>query len=133
MTNGVHGWLLLVTAIVEASLIYVFNGIGSALPISDGGSHYLTGLLAYDWLRAPHLSNPMHFCTEYLKHLPWIGLLLWPTLFYGMEMVVFSLFGPTTQVAMINVLRDFRHWRCRACPCRLERRHRRVRRALFCR
>lgn len=101
MTNRVQGWLLLVTAIVAASLIYVFNDIGSAYPLSDGGSHYVTGLLAYDWLHAPHLSNPMQFGTEYFKHLPYIGLLLWPPLFYGMEMVVFSIFGPTTQVALI--------------------------------
>lgn len=101
MTNRTQGWLLLLTALVAAALIYVKNDIGSAFPYSDGGSHYVTGLLAYDWLHAPHFSNPMRFGTDYFKHLPYIGLLLWPPLFYGMEMVVFSLFGPSIQVALI--------------------------------
>lgn len=101
MTHRMQGWLLVLTAFVTAFLIYLKNDVGTAFPYSDGGSHYVTGLLAYDWLHAPQLSNPMQYGTEYFKHLPYIGLLLWPPLFYGMEMVAFSIFGPTIQVAMV--------------------------------
>jgi hypothetical protein len=91
---------LIVTAIVFAVAMFLKNGVGALTPFSDGGSHYVTGLLAFDWLHAQHLSNPIQFGTEYFKHYPYIGLLLWPPLFYGLEMVAFSLFGPSIQVAM---------------------------------
>lgn len=101
MTNRTHGWLIVLTAFLTAFLLYLRNKVGDASPYSDGGSHYVTGLLAYDWLHAQHLSNPMQFGTEYFKHLPYIGLLLWPPLFYGIEMVAFSVFGPSIKTALI--------------------------------
>jgi 4-amino-4-deoxy-L-arabinose transferase-like glycosyltransferase len=101
MNHRTHGWLLLLTAAITAFLLFLRNGVGDAFPLSDGGSHYVTGLLAYDWLHAGHLTNPMQYGTEYFKHLPYIGLLLWPPLFYGIEMVAFSIFGPSIQVALV--------------------------------
>lgn len=94
-------YLLVLTAIVFAIAMFFKNGVGVLTPFSDGGSHYVTGLLAYDWLHAERLSNPLQFGTEYFKHYPYIGVLLWPPLFYGLELLAFSLFGPSIQVAMI--------------------------------
>lgn len=93
--------LLSVTALIAGIVMFTMNDVGSGFPISDGGSHYVTGLLAFDWVRTGASSNPMHFGTEYFKHLPYIGILLWPPLFYGLEMLAFSIFGPTVNVALI--------------------------------
>lgn len=60
----------------------------------------MTGLLAFDWFRTWNFSHPIHFGTDYFKHFPYIGLLLWPPLFYGLEMLAFWIFGPTIDVAL---------------------------------
>ena len=103
MNKRLHLILYSITACVFAAAMFIRNGVWFASPLSDGGSHYVTGLLAYDWIHLGHMTNPIAFGTEYFKHFPYIGLLLWPPLFYGMEMVVFSVFGPSVHVAMILV------------------------------
>ncbi len=99
--NRLQSLFLIGTALLVSFAIFTLNDVGGASPISDGGTHFVTGLLAFDWLHAQHLSNPLQFGTDYFRHLPYIGLLLWPPLFYGLEMLVFSLFGPTTHVALM--------------------------------
>ena len=92
-----------ITACLFAAAMFIRNGVWFASPLSDGGSHYVTGLLAYDWIHLGRVTNPIAFGTEYFKHFPYIGLLLWPPLFYGLEMVAFSIFGPSVHVGMILV------------------------------
>lgn len=94
---------LLITASLVAFGLFLFNDVGSSSPHSDGGSHYVTGLLAYDWIHLGHLTNPIAFGTEYFKHFPYIGLLLWPPFFYFLEMVAFSMLGPTTHTSLVLV------------------------------
>lgn len=94
--------LLLTSAIIAFSLFYL-NNVGKISPHSDGGSHYVTGLLAYDWARSGHFRNPIEFGTEYFKHFPYIGLLLWPPFFHFLEMIAFSVLGPTTHTSLVLV------------------------------
>lgn len=94
---------LLITSALVAFGLYVFNDVGNVPPHSDGGSHYVTGLLAFDWIHLGRFTNPISFGTEYFKHLPYIGLLLWPPFFYVLEMIAFSVFGPTIQVSLVLV------------------------------
>ena len=101
ISNRSHQFIFLVTAFIAAAAIFSMSDVGSGSPISDGGSHFVTGLLAFDWIHAKHLSDPLQFGIEYFKHFPYIGLLLWPPLFYGIEMLVFSIFGPTAHVALM--------------------------------
>jgi len=101
MIHRTQGLLLLLTAVISGIVTYILNDVGASFPLSDGGSHYVTGLLAYDWLHTWEFSNPLQYGTEYFKHFPYIGILLWPPLFYGLELVAFSLFGPSVDVALM--------------------------------
>ena len=94
---------LTITAVLLAFASFFVNEVALVPPYSDGGSHYVTGLLAFDWIHLKKLSNPISFGTEYFKHLPYIGLLLWPPFFYFLEMIAFSVFGSTAQVALMLV------------------------------
>lgn len=94
---------LAITAALLALASFFVNEVALVPPYSDGGSHYVTGLLAFDWIHQKQLTNPIAFGTEYFKHLPYIGLLLWPPFFYFLEMIAFSLFGSTAKVALMLV------------------------------
>lgn len=94
---------LLITSALTAFGLFFFNDVSNTPPHSDGGFHYITGLLAFDWIHLGHLENPISFGTEYFKHLPYIGLLLWPPFFYVLEMIAFTIFGPTVHVSLVLV------------------------------
>jgi hypothetical protein len=93
---------LITSALIAFGLFYL-NGVGEMSPHSDGGSHYITGLLAYDWIQFGHFKNPIEFGTEYFKHFPYIGLLLWPPFFHFLEMIAFSVLGPTAHTSLVLV------------------------------
>jgi len=57
----------------------------------DEPSHYLSGLLIYDWL---HAGGPAQaFASNYYLHLPYFAIGYWPPLFYWLEAAWMTLFG----------------------------------------
>jgi hypothetical protein len=57
----------------------------------DEPSHYLSGLMVYDWLHAG--GSPLRYAADYYAHLPYFAIGYWPPLFYLAESAWMTLFG----------------------------------------
>lgn len=51
----------------------------------DECSHYITGLMMHDYLRAPGGQSPVAFARQFYLHIPLIGIGHWPPLFYLLQ------------------------------------------------
>jgi hypothetical protein len=59
----------------------------------DGASHYISGLLIYNFLQADKLQSPVEYLKYFHSHYPLVGIGHWPPLYYfveGVWMLVFS-------------------------------------------
>jgi GT2 family glycosyltransferase len=66
----------------------------------DEPSHYVTGVMAAEYLKAPTL-RPMHYAEQYYLHYPKVGIGHWPPLFYLVEGLWFVLFGVSKTAALL--------------------------------
>lgn len=66
----------------------------------DEPSHYVTGVMAAEYMKAPTL-QPMHFAEQYYLHYPKVGIGHWPPLFYVVEGMWFVLFGVSKTAALV--------------------------------
>jgi Dolichyl-phosphate-mannose-protein mannosyltransferase len=96
---SLRSWIPLVL-VFAASLLTVrlvqtaANAPGAAFGgFSDEPAHYVAGLLVHDYLPRLFHESPMHFVQDYHTRLPYIGLGVWPPLFYGVEGLWMLLFG----------------------------------------
>lgn len=70
---------------------------------SDEPAHYVGGLLVHDYLPRVFHESPWHFVQDYHTRLPYIGLGVWPPLFYGIQGVWMTLFGSGRGPALMLV------------------------------
>src|SRR5690554_3277469 len=93
--------LLIVFACTISFGLFLLNRISSISPISDGGSHFVGGLLIADWLQSGAWNDPLGYAVQYFRNLPYIGLGLWPPLFHLIEALAFILFEANATIALI--------------------------------
>lgn len=82
----------------------------------DESSHYVTGLMVHDYLRAGMAESPVAFARQFYLHFPLIGIGHWPPLFYlleGMWMLVAgtSRSSDLVLIAIIAALLSFELYR----------------------
>jgi hypothetical protein len=83
------GFLLLM---VVVGLQYVAGAYGAEFT-DDDASHYISGLLIYNFLRAGQLQSPVQYLQIFHSHYPLVGIGHWGPLYYFVEaiwMLVFS-------------------------------------------
>lgn len=66
---------------------------------ADEASHYVTGLLLTDYVRAG-FPAPLAFARDYYLHYPKVGIGHWPPLYYMAEGLLFLASSPATPVAL---------------------------------
>ena len=59
----------------------------------DESSHYLSGLMIYDYGASGFSTLPFPFASNYYTHLPFFGIGYWPPFFYVLEAVWMAFFG----------------------------------------
>jgi len=59
----------------------------------DESSHYLSGLMIYDYCASGFSGLPITFASNYYTHLPFLGIGYWPPFFYVLEAPWMALFG----------------------------------------
>jgi hypothetical protein len=59
----------------------------------DAAAHYVSGLMAHDWLQDRPGSNPVQYLINYHAHLPLTAFGLWPPFYYGIEALWMLLIG----------------------------------------
>jgi len=67
---------------------------------ADEASHYVTGLMLADYVRAG-FPAPLAFARDYYLHYPKVGIGHWPPLYYVLEGAVFLLFSAATPIALL--------------------------------
>jgi hypothetical protein len=65
----------------------------------DEPSHFVTGLMVAEYLRAP-TADPMGFAEQYYLHYPKVGIGQWPPLLYALEGAWFLVWGGTRGAAL---------------------------------
>lgn len=68
---------------------------------SDAAGHFITTLLAYDYLKNGFPSNPVAYATDYFIHYPLIRIGNNPPVFYGLSGTWAFIAGPTVQAALL--------------------------------
>ena len=61
--------------------------------VDDDASHYITGLLAHDFLTGGWRQSPLAFLKDFAAHYPGVGIGHWPPGFYALESVWMLLFS----------------------------------------
>jgi len=69
---------------------------------TDASAHYLSGLMAHDWIAAGPGGNPVRYSIDYHAHLPPTSFGHLPPVFYGVEAV--WMLGAGTGKASVLVL-----------------------------
>jgi len=59
----------------------------------DESSHYVSGLMIYDYGASGFSTLPLPFASNYYTHLPFFGIGYWPPFFYIMEAAWMAFFG----------------------------------------
>jgi hypothetical protein len=71
----------------------------------DEASHYISGLLVYNFLQAGRLQSPVEYLQYFHSHYPFVGIGLWPPLYYfveGVWMLVLS--SSRTSVRLLSAV-----------------------------
>lgn len=87
-----RGAILAVFFVVALGLSWLNGAFEAEFWGPDEAAHYVTGLLAFDFLRSPTLS-PLEFARTYYAHYPKVAIGHWPPFFYLVQalwMLVFS-------------------------------------------
>ncbi|MCX6634228.1 MAG: glycosyltransferase [Acidobacteria bacterium] len=66
----------------------------------DEPSHFVTGVMAAEFMRHPSL-RPLHFAEQYYLHYPKVAIGHWPPFMYFVEGAWFILFGGTRTTALL--------------------------------
>ena len=95
-----HDRWLLAAVLAGASLILTLQIAGGAYRAQfdgdpDEASHFVSGLMVYDYLAAPPAGNPLVWAEQYYLHYPKVGIGHWPPLFYGAEALWWLVFPPS--------------------------------------
>jgi 4-amino-4-deoxy-L-arabinose transferase-like glycosyltransferase len=69
----------------------------------DEPAHYVTGVMAREYLRAGFPGNPIRFAEDYYLHYPKVAIGHWPPMFYGLEAVWMLVFGVSRASALLMV------------------------------
>lgn len=69
---------------------------------NDAAAHYVSGLMAHDWLVGKLGGNPVRYLIDYHAHLPLTAYGLWPPLYYGIESV-WMVFAGTGKIAILSL------------------------------
>lgn len=67
----------------------------------DEAAHYVTGLMAGDFLISGRWHQPLAFAEEYYSHYPKVALGNWPPVFYAIQAPWYLCFGPGRASAMV--------------------------------
>lgn len=78
------------------TLLQLRNGAFDGVISGDSVGHYMSGLMAHDWLRDSFGRNPIRYMIDYHAHLPATAIGLWPPLYYGIEALWMLVAGTST-------------------------------------
>ena len=98
-------WLL-PTILTCLSLILGIQFVGGAYRAEfnaspDEPSHFVSGLMVYDYLTSLPRENPMKWAERYYLHYPKVAIGHWPPLFFVMEAGWWMFFSPSRASAMV--------------------------------
>jgi len=91
--------LLFLLAVMLQFAAGVFHSELSGFP--DEPAHYVTGLMVADYAISAVPGNPMKFAESYYLHYPKVAFGHWPPMFYVLEAIWFTAFGPSRVSVLI--------------------------------
>lgn len=81
---------------LAAGYAALLGGFGQEF-LSDGAIHYVTTVVARDYLAHGALGNPLAWLDDYYQHYPLAGFGLWPPIYYGLSGLWTLLFGASRE------------------------------------
>ena len=78
--------------------------VGLSAGMFDEPAHFVTGVMAHDYLRSG-LGDPFAFAVDYYLHYPAVAIGHWPPMLYGVQALWYLPFGPSLEAALaLNAL-----------------------------